>query len=394
MRIDQIREALKPLANVNTHIKRLQKDKCSACGKAWPCVSESIRIVLGEDREPLAGRSDRANGRSSYCHGMESPLDLLDVPDLDERLAAVNARLLRTCSVGEPEYTASSARMVVAGGKRLRPALTVAIANLGHVFDDRVIAAAAAVELVQVGSLVHDDIFDEALTRRGTPTINAVEGRNEALLAGTYLLARAGAEAASAGQLVAVDIARTVARLCVGQATETEHIFDVDQDLDQYLFKHRGQDGGPVRLLVPGGGADRRPADRTARPLRPVRAQLRHGLPDHRRCAGPDRGPGPAGQAGRSRPARRGADHAGAVGAGRPAGRRPTGAPDPAGPLRTCSRPPGWWPSPDRIAETIEAARRYAEAASSAIGSVPGTTALAFFPQSYLDWSLEQFLAA
>jgi chromosome segregation ATPase len=51
-RIDRIRDELRPLANVNQHIKRLQKEKCSACGKAWPCVSESIRIVLEKSENP------------------------------------------------------------------------------------------------------------------------------------------------------------------------------------------------------------------------------------------------------------------------------------------------------------------------------------------------------
>ena len=127
---------------------------------------------------------------------MTSPLDLLEIPELDARLDSVDDHLIRTCSVGSPEIATSSSRMVAAGGKRLRPALTVATANLDQVFNPQVVAAAAAVELVQVGSLVHDDIFDAALTRRGTPTINAVEGPDEALLAGTYLLARAAAEAA------------------------------------------------------------------------------------------------------------------------------------------------------------------------------------------------------
>jgi heptaprenyl diphosphate synthase len=324
---------------------------------------------------------------------MESPLDLLDVPDLDDRLGAVNSRLLRTCSVGDPEYTASSARMVVAGGKRLRPALTVAVANLGHVFDDRVIAAAAAVELVQVGSLVHDDIFDGALTRRGTPTINAVEGRNEALLAGTYLLARAGAEAASAGQLVAMDIARTVARLCVGQATETEHIFDVDQDLDQYLFNIEGKTAALFACSCRVGALS---ADLPVEQL-DLFGQFGHNfgmafqiIDDVLDLIGD--------------PARLG---------------KPVGADLPGGVLtmpvllELADRPGGdlralltrrttsdllqasrMVAESDRIAETIEAARRYAEAAASAIRSVPGTSALAFFPQSYLDWSLEQFLAA
>jgi chromosome segregation ATPase len=51
-RLDRIRDELRPLANVNQHIKRLQKEKCSACGKAWPCVSESIRIALEKSENP------------------------------------------------------------------------------------------------------------------------------------------------------------------------------------------------------------------------------------------------------------------------------------------------------------------------------------------------------
>ena len=148
----------------------------------------------------------------------------------------VSDRLATTCTVGAPDLATPCLRVVGGGGKRLRPALTIAVADVGMVFDPRVVAAAVAVELVQVGSLVHDDIFDGAETRRGTPTINAVEGPNQALLAGTYLMARAAAEAAAAGQQVASDVARTVALLCLGQATETQHLFDVGQEIDRYLF--------------------------------------------------------------------------------------------------------------------------------------------------------------
>ena len=165
-----------------------------------------------------------------------SPLDLLGPPDLAEHLETVSDRLAATCTVGAPDLAGSCLRVVSGGGKRLRPALTIAVADVGHVFHPRVVAAAVAVELVQVGSLVHDDIFDEAETRRGTPTINAIEGPNHALLAGTYLMARAAAEAAAAGQRVASDVARTVARLCLGQATETQHLFDISQEIDRYLF--------------------------------------------------------------------------------------------------------------------------------------------------------------
>jgi heptaprenyl diphosphate synthase len=324
---------------------------------------------------------------------MESPLDLLDVPDLDDRLSSVNARLIHTCSVGDPELTAPSARMVVAGGKRLRPALTVAVANLGNVFDDRVIAAAAAVELVQVGSLVHDDIFDEALTRRGTPTINAVEGRNEALLAGTYLLSRAGAEAAAAGQQVAVDVARAVARLCVGQATETEHIFDIDQDLDQYLFNIEGKTAALFACSCRVGALS---ADLPAEHLHRASEFGRNFgmafqiiddvldlIGDPARLGKPIGADLPGGVL--TMPVlleladRRGGDLRALL-------TRRTDTD-----LQQAAR---MISESGRIAETIDAARRYAQAAASAIGSVPGTTALASFPHSYLDWALEQFPAA
>jgi geranylgeranyl pyrophosphate synthase len=63
---------------------------------------------------------------------------------------------------------------------------------VGGVYDDRVAGAAAAAELVQVGSLVHDDLLDSALVRRGTPTVNAVEGDTTVLLAGDFMLAQGG----------------------------------------------------------------------------------------------------------------------------------------------------------------------------------------------------------
>ena len=165
-----------------------------------------------------------------------SPLDLLGSSELEAHLESVGDRLATTCTVGAPDLTAPCLRVVAGGGKRLRPALTLAVADIGRTFDSRVIAAAVAVELVQIGSLVHDDIFDDAETRRGTPTINAVEGQSQALLAGTYLMARAGAEAAAAGQRIASDVAATVALLCVGQTTETQHQFDIGQEVGRYLF--------------------------------------------------------------------------------------------------------------------------------------------------------------
>ncbi len=173
--------------------------------------------------------------------------DLLGIEDLDRRLHLIERRLTSTVAVAGPAVANPSLRVTLGGGKRLRPALVVAGAALGDVFDEAVIASAAAIELVQVGSLVHDDLFDRAATRRGVPTINAVEGDDVALMSGDYLLARAGAEAASAGTSVAADIAATVAILCVGQLTETNDLFNVDRTVTGYL---KSIDGKTAELFA------------------------------------------------------------------------------------------------------------------------------------------------
>jgi octaprenyl-diphosphate synthase len=135
----------------------------------------------------------------------------------------------------------AASRVAVTGGKRLRPLLTIVAAELGDRFDDRVVAAAAAVELVQVGSLVHDDILDRAATRRGRPTINAVEGIDHAVLAGDFILARAGELAASVSREAAALVAETLGDLCEGQALEMRDSFDRDRSVEAHLRSIRGK---------------------------------------------------------------------------------------------------------------------------------------------------------
>lgn len=166
---------------------------------------------------------------------------LFGIPDLADRLHAVEERIQPVLEDGGSDLGTPSWRVASAGGKRLRPLLTIACAELGGVFDDRVIDGAAAIELVQVGSLIHDDLFDVALSRRGAPTINANEGRGHALLAGNWVLATASQLAINVGASAASLIAETVARLCVGQVTEFEELFNVDRTVASHLDSIRGK---------------------------------------------------------------------------------------------------------------------------------------------------------
>ena len=322
-----------------------------------------------------------------------SPLDLLGSSELEGHLDAVSDRLSATCKVGAPDLMHSCLRVVGGGGKRLRPALTLAVADVGKTFDPRVIAAAVAVELVQVGSLVHDDIFDEAETRRGTPTINAVEGQNEALLAGTYLMARAAAEAAEAGQQVASDVARTVALLCVGQTIETQHLFDVGQDIDRYLFTIEAKTAalfacscrvGALCASLPNEAVNR--FGEFGRNFG-MAFQLIDDVLDL--VGDPDRLGKPVGVDIRSgvltMPALLELAQASGGDLRALLIRRQTAD------LELASR---MIVNSGRIGEVIDVARSYAAVATEAIAEVPGASNLSRFPPSYLDWALEQFLAA
>jgi heptaprenyl diphosphate synthase len=166
---------------------------------------------------------------------------MFGLPDLPDRLAAVDARIVEALGAGGALLGDASVRVASNGGKRLRPLFTVVVAALGDTFDERVVNAAAAVELVQVGSLVHDDILDQADTRRGRPTINAVEGVNHAVLAGDYILARAAELSAAVSREAAETLAITLSDLCEGQVRELRDVYDPDRTVEDHLASIRGK---------------------------------------------------------------------------------------------------------------------------------------------------------
>jgi geranylgeranyl pyrophosphate synthase len=93
-----------------------------------------------------------------------------------------------------------------AGGKRVRPLLTLLCARRDTPLAEPVLRAAAAVELLHMATLVHDDVLDAAELRRGRPTVAAAHGVPAAVSTGNYLLARAFSELVEAGDATAVDL--------------------------------------------------------------------------------------------------------------------------------------------------------------------------------------------
>ena len=168
---------------------------------------------------------------------------LLALPTMDGDRERVEAALLAAVRTRDAYLTELASHLIVAGGKRLRPVMTIAAAQVGgkvEVSDD-VIQGAIACELVHLGSLYHDDVMDESTMRRGVDTVNAKWGNLQAIVAGDFLLARASGIAASLGNEIAGLLARTIAELCEGQIEELQHTYSVARTVPSYLVSIEGK---------------------------------------------------------------------------------------------------------------------------------------------------------
>lgn len=128
-----------------------------------------------------------------------------------------------------------------AGGKRLRPALTVLSSHIGSGPNPDVDVTAAAIEMTHLATLYHDDVIDEADVRRGVPSANENWGNKIAILAGDYLFARASKISAEVGGEVPEVLADAIAQVVQGQVTELESVYDPKRSEEKYLQTIHGK---------------------------------------------------------------------------------------------------------------------------------------------------------
>jgi len=178
----------------------------------------------------------------SLDDAVRKPLDRMGEALADE-MAAMNALIReRMASKHAPRIPEVTAHLVEAGGKRLRPMLTLAAAKLCGYEGRHHIALAATVEFIHTATLLHDDVVDESTKRRGRPTANLLWDNKSSVLVGDYLFARSFQLMIEAGSMRVLDIlADASATIAEGEVLQLTAAQDLRTDEEIYLQVVRGK---------------------------------------------------------------------------------------------------------------------------------------------------------
>lgn len=127
-------------------------------------------------------------------------------------------------------------QLIEAGGKRIRPVFVLLAGKFGEYKLDNIKHVAVALELIHMASLVHDDVIDAALVRRGSPTVNAKWGDRIAMYTGDYLFAKSlecitNIEVPEAHKA----LSHTILEVCKGEIEQIRDKYDFEQNLRTYL---------------------------------------------------------------------------------------------------------------------------------------------------------------
>ncbi|WP_397541688.1 polyprenyl synthetase family protein [Roseovarius salis] len=175
---------------------------------------------------------------------------------LSGRMEAVNALIRdRMASRHAPRIPEVTAHLVEAGGKRVRPMLTLATAELCGYDGGYDVHLAATVEFIHTATLLHDDVVDESRQRRGRPTANLLWDNKSSVLVGDYLFARAFQLMVETGSLRVLDIlSNAAATIAEGEVLQLSAARDLRTDESVYLQVVRGKTAALFSAATEVGG--------------------------------------------------------------------------------------------------------------------------------------------
>jgi geranylgeranyl pyrophosphate synthase len=140
---------------------------------------------------------------------------------VQEFIPLVEARMREQSNGHHPDLQTALDHLLDSGGKRIRPTISLLVGGMIGTDLNRTITLAAAVELLHTATLVHDDVIDGALLRRGTPTLNARWSPSATILTGDFIFARAAKLAAETASIDLMNLfARTLSTVVNGEITQ------------------------------------------------------------------------------------------------------------------------------------------------------------------------------
>jgi octaprenyl-diphosphate synthase len=171
-------------------------------------------------------------------------------------MARVNALIReRMASEHAPRIPEVTAHLVEAGGKRVRPLLTLASAALCGYEGEHHVRLAATVEFIHTATLLHDDVVDESRQRRGRPTANLLWDNQSSVLVGDYLFARSFQLMVETGNLRVLDIlSNAAATIAEGEVLQLTAARNLATDEATYLRVVRGKTAALFRAAAEVGG--------------------------------------------------------------------------------------------------------------------------------------------
>ncbi len=147
--------------------------------------------------------------------------DILSKTNLIKEIEKVEERMRIQADERHPDLRVALDTLLASGGKRVRPRLVLLMGNMLSADTERLITLAAAIEMLHTATLVHDDLIDGSLMRRGNDTINANWTPAATVLTGDFIFARAAKLAAQTGSLTVMEeFAETLAIMVNGELTQ------------------------------------------------------------------------------------------------------------------------------------------------------------------------------
>lgn len=159
--------------------------------------------------------------------------------DIKDELQAVENELRQIVQERYQILTETSTHLLNAGGKRLRPALTLYGAKFYNFDMEKVVPLAATMELIHMASLVHDDVVDASMTRRGKPTVKAVWGNSVSTHIGSFLFAKSLILLSRYEDtpLIFEVLSNTSVQMSQGEIIQISSSFDINQSIKDYLYR-------------------------------------------------------------------------------------------------------------------------------------------------------------